>query len=335
MRGINKWAAMFCLTLMAAAGLIWWWFYRSSTAASHAYAIETNKEIAIMRKQAEVKTPERLAYLASMASKLSAASDAMVMNVEFHGKVVDQFGSPVTGMKVTYEAGGSPYTKGSGIGSVMTEEDGSFVIANVKAYLLNIWEFEKDNYEARGRVSFRGFIQGGGDGIGSWDDYTKEKPYIFHASKIEKYARVKSEKGRLLTFDPSGTIYTVDFTGEDRVKWGGVREGDIRISVSRNDNDWQIKIDGVDGGIQETNEEYMNLAPESGYQETVTYSGGKENSFSVKKKLYFKSRGGKIYGALKLDMRPYAKFDGKDAGIDVDYAINLEGGRELAVKPEE
>lgn len=322
------------MLLMPAAG-IWWWLHRNPYTVSRAYIEETNKETARMRQEAANPSSERLAALAVQAEKMQQGSDAMVMAVQFYGKVIDQYGNPVPDMKVSYDAGNAPFTRGSGPGFVMTESDGSFVIANVKANILDIRALEKENYEVRAWVTFRGYNQGGGDGVGSWADYRKEKPYVFKAWKAEKYAKVTVGEEGVWRFERNQT-YTLDLHGEKgNRKFQGLQPGDLRVLFSADDEGWKVKIAAVDGGLQETGDEYMNLAPELGYLPELEYSGKKTNYDSLRKQYYLQSRNGQSYGALKVEILPYYSSSVKDSAIVMSYVINLEGGRELAVRPNE
>lgn len=316
----------------------WWWLYSSPSAVSRAYAKETNMEISRMRIESTNPSSEKLASLALQAKKIKQGSDAMVMEVKFYGKVIDQYGNPVPDMKVSYDAGNAPFTDGSGRGEVMTDADGIFMVTNAKANIFSIDKLEKETYEAHANVGFKGYDQGGRNGIGSWSDYTRENPYVFKVWKVDKYANVAALNNgdySIYKFLPDGKSHVIDLLlpGNSGLDVG--TGGHLVVLVEATDNEWKFRIAAVNGGIQEAADVYKNMAPEEGYQDHLEY-GVKTTTINspqnrVEKTYYFKSNGN--YGVATLLIRPYHN---DQASIRTDnYVINLEGGRELAVRPKE
>ena len=284
-------------------------------------------------------------------AKVIKLQEAELRPINFVGRVIDQNGDPVVNAKAAVVISGNYFASGdAGNGMVATNSDGYFVINNLKGVSLGIYDFEKYGYQINTKTKignppgeteaanphFYDFKEHSNALL--WSDYTREHPYVIKAWKVGKYAEVKTEKDRSLGFVPNGAVYTLDFTGTDTVRWEGTRDGDIRVSITRNDKEWKVVIEGIDGGVQEASDTYMNLAPESGYQKSLTFSGQAKEDFDhsngivTTKKIYFMSQHGKRYGSASLEMRPY--FD-EDTVIYTSYTINLEGGRELAVKPKE
>ena len=283
-------------------------------------------------------------------AKLIKLQEAELGDVTFVGRVIDQNGDPVVGADVDIEIGGEYLASGdAGIGARRTDQDGFFKIKNLRGSLLAIGGVKCSGYDVN-VITALGAMRGQTDNYPHfydfkvhdnallWSDYTREHPYVITAWKVGKYAEVKSKTEKFLSFHPNGSMYTIDFTGSDRNKWEGVHEGDIRISATRNDKEWKVVIEGVDGGVQEASDTYMNLAPESGYQKSLIFSGQTKEDFApsraivTTKKIYFMSQHGKRYGSVHMRIWPY--FD-EDTVIYTSYTINLEGGRELAVKPKE
>lgn len=76
---------------------------------------------------------------------------------------------------------------------------------------------------------------------------------------------------------------------------------------------WSLRLSIPDGGLIETENLYMNLAPVSGYQQSFAY-GGTDKDHMIPKKFYIHSRG-KLYGRLNVEIRPVMKI-GSGLGID-------------------
>jgi hypothetical protein len=292
------------------------------------------------------ETPEHKEKAKAHWFKMGAIAESQIHQLQFVGRILDQYGIGVSDAQVWLRGGSNSLARGSGTFSVQTDKDGFFVVDNATGSFLDIREVTKVGYDTSVMITvndeppesphFYSFKES--DDAMLWSDYTREHPYVITAWRVGKYAKVKTEKDRGLGFVPNGAVYTLDFTGTDTVRWEGTRDGDIRVSITRNDKEWKVVIEGIDGGVQEASDTYMNLAPESGYQKSLTFSGQAKEDFDhsngivTTKKIYFISQHGKRYGSASLEMRPY--FD-EDTVIYTSYTINLEGGRELAVKPKE
>ena len=303
--------------------------------------------VALAGDKPAAETPEHKEKAKAHWFKMGAIAESQIHQLQFVGRILDQNGDGVSDAQVWLRGGSNSLARGSGTFSVQTDKDGFFVVDNATGSFLDIREVTKVGYDTSVMITvndeppesphFYSFKES--DDAMLWSDYTREHPYVITAWRVGKYAKVKTEKDRGLGFVPNGAVYTLDFTGTDTVRWEGTRDGDIRVSVKSNAYEWKIVIAGIDGGVQEVNDEYMILAPESGYQESITYSGSSERtpnlsrSIVITKNIYFMSQHGKRYGSASLEMMPYASKE--LAMIYTSYTINLEGGRELAVKPKE
>ncbi len=312
-----------------------------------AYSKKANQWISQMLiRQAQAKSKdeaENKKRSNAFWDRASDFSDAQLTKVEFYGRIVDQYGDPVPGVKVPYSAGGYYLASGSGAGFVMTDAEGIFVIDDAKGHSLHIRKPEKEGYkfkfyhEGPGAVRLEGF---GHNPSKVWFTYTKEKPYVFKAWKVDDYPPSLISDNTLLGVHPDGRIYTVDFSksGREILRKGEV-SGDLRISMTRTERDWSLQIGVLDGGVQETKDFYLNLAPETGYQASIKYTAKdeepkqQEREISIlKRRLYFTSRNGEVYGRIKMEVEPY--FNTKSA-ISFDYAVNMASDRNLTVKEKE
>jgi hypothetical protein len=83
------------------------------------------------------------------------------------------------------------------------------------------------------------------------------------------------------------------------------------------------------GGLYETNEEFMFVAPKEGYQPAIEIHYDADDSDWLpqsKMKFYFTSRNGSIYGWAEATIIPRYQ-DG--AAIDLNYYINPSGSQNL------
>ena len=275
-------------------------------------------------------------------SKMARAAESQIEDIKFVGRVIDQDGKPVVDAEVFMEGGSNFLASGSGQFTVRTDENGYFSVLNKKGLYLRIGGIKKAGYEINVIISGQGnpHLYGYKESRNAlvWTDYTHEHPYVIKAWRVDHYAKVKHEKDRGLGFVPDGSVETIDFNGTDRVKWKEIRQGDLRVSAKRNEKEWSVRVEAVDGWLSETEQFYKNVAPENGSYKQLIFNGksnGDEfnsRGIVVNKSFYFMSQGGKRYGVVSMRIRPYFN---EDTVIYTSYVINLEGGRELAVKQKE
>jgi len=282
---------------------------------------------------------------------------AGMLPINFYGQIVDQYGVPVAGAIVTYETTGALLAHGKGIGKLRTDKQGRFEIHSEGGTLVLrhvahpdiTFSFPSPNSENPTKPSSAIWFvaaqktYGGKDPL--WTDTSPGRPYVFTAWRVEKYEKVMT--GDLNSYQiPDGRIYTFKF---DKKKYKERREegstdGHLWVSCTRgpiereqDQVDWRVTITPVDGGIQAADSLYYNLAPEEGYQPSLTIDMRK-GSPDFKKSLsnqryFFTAKNGQVYGSLKIYIYPNTK-QGEKCTIDItQYKVNLNGSRNLAVKP--
>jgi hypothetical protein len=82
-------------------------------------------------------------YADPVLKKKYEFAQANVHDIEFYGKVVDQNGDPVQGVKILCGAGGGPLGGGSGYIRLTTDEQGVFRISEKEGHSLQIQKMEK------------------------------------------------------------------------------------------------------------------------------------------------------------------------------------------------
>ena len=107
-----------------------------------------------------------------------------------------------------------------------------------------------------------------------------------------------------------------------------------RWERNRNDYDWSIAVDVIQGGLIVTDDTYLFKAPETGYTQNFKYvfshkqSKPMDSSYSKNWKMYVKSHNGKHFSAI--EWRMYTHSDGK-ARIALSYFMNPYGSTNLAI----
>ena len=283
-------------------------------------------------------------------------------DIKFYGRVIDQYGRPISGAKVRYSGTSTYLSAGGGRGQVETDEQGYFEIDTEGAKLVLgsvihpdiVYSHQLDSglgQEIPQEIlkSTKVFLsQEDNRGIYSnWRHHTeKEKIYIIHAWRLGKYEGAKA--GDVIgDYDGDGKYYTLLLNKsryKDRRK-DGKTKGHIYISCTRphmennrDYGDWSISIAPVNGGIQEVDDLYMNQAPETGYQSSIDIDMRKGSSsyapYLLNKRYYFKSNNGKEYGSLFIHIKPFSNVQKEACRLNIYYKINPTGSRNLELKRE-
>lgn len=286
--------------------------------------------------------------------------EAGMEDIDFYGQIVDQYGEPVTNASVGFSTGGAMLAPGKGIGKVSADEQGRFEIHseggslslfNIKAPGIN-FSFPVPTHIKNSRfgahikeMRFTGYQHNVGGNDPLWTGTSPEKPYVFTAWRVDKYEKILV--GDLNSYQfPDGRVYTfkLDKKKYEERREEGSTDGHLFVSCTRepiervqDHVDWQVTITPVDGGIQTTDDLYLNLAPETGYQPSLTIDmrkGSPDYKESlINQRYFFTAKSGQVYGSLYMHIEPNAK-QGKKCRIDItQYKVNLDGSRNLAVKP--
>lgn len=279
------------------------------------------------------KTPEQEKKHKNSLERVANMASSRVQEINFYGKVIDQFGNPVNDATVIYSANSGYLAEGSGRNKIITNSSGSFEIIDVKGISLSIQKIEKEGYEFKrlessSFYSYKRFT----DSL-LWNEYTQDNPFVLKAWKVDHFPKIKKSKLGpipLYGFIPDGREYTLNFLlPQNKIKNEGIVEGDITVTFQRTDEQFTLILRGIDGGLQESSEIYMNFAPEFGYENEIQYTFNKSKSNRLVKKFYFVSRENKFYGRIEMTILPY--FRNKSV-IEIFYVVNMENGRDLAIK---
>lgn len=272
---------------------------------------------------------------------------AAVTDIEFYGKILDQNDDPVANAEVSYFIGGQFLAAGAGSGVAVTDENGVFFIYGEGANIV-VQAITGDRIDYNSSTpDFQPLLSGGRNPdliIWKWKEYTSDNPYVFKAWRVQEYGNVKTGRDGYPLF-PDGRIYT--YNGIDRKRrkrWSEVEIGNgyLRVSCDRepmadpNDyKDWRVTLAPIEGGIQKTDDIYMNIAPEGGYLDSITegrsvQSGDYQPSLT-NQRYFFTAMSGKYYGSLFVHYDPH--FRNEQCNVAISYKINLDGSRNLAARP--
>jgi hypothetical protein len=134
--------------------------------------------------------------------------------------------------------------------------------------------------------------------------------------------------------DSDGGAYTIDLLSGKKIK--GAAEGDLRVFIKRPNGvgqrdkyRWSFSIEAIQGGLLESDDEFMYLAPQSNYEHKIEMNFNPDDSTwapFVKKQFFLRSRNGQIYGRAQVEIDSIYNVH---SAFQIDYAINPNGSRNL------
>jgi len=286
------------------------------------YVKGVNEEAILQKQHHEIRknitiTQEIREAVDAGLAPLKAITDKQIKEVNFYGRVVDQYGNGVPYLKFRYSGTRSALSKGSGQNYTTTDENGFFSIHDARGKSLRIDQASKVGYQ---------FPEQQYLWPEEWRRHYINNPYIIKAWKVEKYPPTKSGAPSL-NFIPDSRTYTIDFKKYRSIKTEGETEGDLLIRMTRDESNFKLEMEAINGGVQVTDDAYRYEAPDTGYKNNLILEGDRKRG--ARKNLYFTSRNREIYGALSIIVRSNFK---NHVGVSFDYIINLEQGRNLTIK---
>jgi len=278
--------------------------------------------------QVEVKINPKLPDSDKMQMILDAQNGRQI---DYYGKVVDQYGVPVAGAKIRGVIVTSSFA-GSSNQNYFTETDGNgqFKFNNLHGPNFGVVP-SKDGYEYNERQTT------------NWsDDYKPDpaKPMIMTMYKLQG-AEPMVHVNRLNSRVPyDGTSATFDlFTGKQS------DAGDLKITLLRNplqikrgkDHfEWNVKIEIEGGGLVESRDAYTYMAPENGYQPAFEFSQAKDapNWTPELAGVFYVHTSKGTYGLIKVDVFSDSDRPDVGTGIILEAWVNpTPGSRNLEFDP--
>lgn len=250
--------------------------------------------------------------------------------IDFYGQVIDQYSNPVPDVKIKleaqqwYMASPTEFDSKPVYFEASTATDGKFQIHG-NGTTVNLQTVQKSGYILSPKT-VRAFRITGNSFESStiikmWKEFPTIEPLIngSHVFGID-----------------SGEVYTLDLIHGK--KMAGETTGDLRVSITRPNGikprdkyPWSFSIEVVGGGLAEAaaDDEFMYLAPESGYESKFQMELHPDDSDwkgEIDKQFFVRSRNGQVYGRIQVTV--YAVYNVHSA-IEVNYAINPNGSRNL------
>jgi len=286
-------------------------------------------------KASSAKNP---ALLEPKAIQIQQILEGRNVPINFYGKVIDQDGNDLPNVHIRLNVQ-QPYFVPATYSTEanyqklerITDSKGYFSLENVKGASLAIESVEKEGYRLSSKTKN---IYAYGDAPQPHHP-DSQNPVIIKMWKL-------GEKAQLITGNkfwgivPDGRVYTMDFIRQIKLESDNA-SGDIRFRMMRPAQvkprekfDWSFEIEGVQGGVIQTQDDFMYLAPETGYQSKYEFSMSTNNP-SWKREMdgmqfYFQSRNGSVYGQFTVDIIP----DYNEQSIfNVKFSANFSGSRSL------
>jgi hypothetical protein len=280
--------------------------------------------------------------LGGRAGKMLEMAASRNLPIRMYARVIDQHGQGVAGVRVLVDvAGGGPYAPGSGRQLYTTDEDGRFLVdARGQSFAITAVEHPNlaafyDLNPAIGKKSRALYL----DSVGqygrdySWRSYaTPERSLPVRVVKVDSFESLETFAGSFAP-KPNG----------DGFEWGGIRMTCEREpkDPSRNWREqigsWAIRLQAIDGGVQETQDYYLAEAPADGYRSEVGVAmtrGQPDYAVRIRTpKFYYwysEKDGKRTFGALEASFNPYIEDDLCE--VRVDGKLSPSGSRNLAMR---
>lgn len=256
-----------------------------------------------------------------------AASRAV--EIDFFGKIIDQYGEPVAGAIVEFYGTSGFLVEGSGFGKAQTDINGIFHISDSSGTKLSFKKLYKNGYEIKLSSGSNGNIfesyQRFDDSL-LLDNYSsKSTAFVFDAWKKEIIANILSS-GYNKAFLINNKDYWVDFTIMGVKQSLGKTPDSMKVNFSQDGDDITLHLSMLEGKLLETEKtQYMNIAPESGYQNEYfyTFNGSERGNKPTSKYFFYKTAGKGFYGRVEMVIRPnFKRF--KKGYIRFKYLTNLD-----------
>ena len=246
--------------------------------------------------------------------------------LNFYGKVVDQGGLPVQGAKVRFDWTDLS-AQGTSIREATSDGSGLFSLVGEHGKFLEV-NVSKEGYYT-GREGNRFDFEYASFSDKNYYEPNPNTPVIFHLRKRGTPAQQLVHRQTLYGLTVDGTPHYFDLlAGKKQV--GGSPLGDLVVRLNRSaitpqySYTWSASVEAVNGGVLQSNEEFMFEAPEVGYEQSIQESGDRQSQPPLR--FFFKSRNGQIYGHVTMQFEPNYNMG---AAVDMDYYVNPSGSRNL------
>ena len=248
--------------------------------------------------------------------------------INFWGRVIDESNNPVAGASVHF-TWNDLSSKGTSDADAKSDELGFFSLKDRRGKYLYVTVSKSGYYDSRQNGGF---------------EYANPANDLFTPDEFNPIVFILRKKGigsdlihgvQLFGFRTNGPIQYLDLLKSKNTL---IPPGDLAVQFTcgpRNSDarfDWSVTISVPEGGLFESDDEFMFEAPTNGYQPTMEIQESTNDlhwAASAKARFYFRSRNGSIYGRCEATIHPQYQ---KGAAIDLNYYVNPSGSRNLEPK---
>ncbi len=349
---MKKWTLILLLLLLVLV-LSFWWRARKSGQTPNVARQEPQGSPAIARKAPAAKadvSSDDLArtpwsgpddYKRRVIATVRDAAQKANQPIEFYGKVIDQDGNPIPGVKVklsvrwTHELLPGTAKDEFSRFELTTDARGLFILTDTKGSLLSVTALEKGGYDPSPRATQQSYWY--------WAatpdrKYTPDshQPEIFRMWK-NAGAETLVRKGIASPLRYDGTPTTFDL-----VNGSAGDTGDLRVTLVRNPQqidsgqrnyEWTLTVESLNGGLIESSDEQMYRAPVEGYQpKLVVHMPADDPNWADERSfiLYIKLRGN-LYG--RAEVKALVGSDRTTTPFYITAFVNPDGSRNLEYDP--
>lgn len=252
--------------------------------------------------------------------------------INFYGKVVDENNQPVEGASVDFKwtdlslNGTSQY-------HTTSDANGLFSMVNQTGKRLSVTASKSGYYSAADARLASFEYANPADGLFTPDP---NNPVVFHLRKKGEAAQLIHGL-KLFGSRVDGTLSYVDLT---TAKNGLTPPGDLTVQCTRSERnadkkfDWTFTLGVPGGGLLESTDEFMFLAPEGDYQPTYQISHRIDAPDWVgqeKHKFFIRSQDGRHYARIVITIMPDYN---QNAAYDLEWFLNPNGSPNLESEPD-
>jgi hypothetical protein len=226
----------------------------------------------VSSKQPTVATTTNLPPAELRSLQIKQAIEGMNVPISFYGRVIDQESNGLPGVILVLHVMQPRVGIDFAIQKNMpkfertTDANGYFSVEGISGSDLDIESVGKKGYRLSPKTEM-GYRYGQSP-VPFYPD--PNKPVIIKMWKELETKESLVTGSHVFGIDP-GKIYTLDLM--QGKKFEGQADGDLRVSITRpsviNSKDrypWSYSIEAINGGLIETDDEFMYLAPEVGYE---------------------------------------------------------------------
>jgi hypothetical protein len=252
--------------------------------------------------------------------------------INFYGSVLDENNQPVSGATASFEWTDLSQ-KGTSKATAISDANGFFSVTDQQGKRLFV-DVAKDGYYSSGNARGAAFEYANpGDGLFTPD---AANPVVFHLRKKGEAAQLIHGL-KLFGTRIDGSLSYVDLT---TAKNGRTPPGDLTVQCTRSERnadkkfDWTFTLGVPGGGVIQSTDEFMFLAPDGGYQPTFQIShriNDPDWTGQEKRKFFIKSRNGQHYARIEIKIMPDYN---QNAAYDVEWFLNPNGSPNLESAPD-